>query len=144
MPAIQTNYTTNIPSKKAGHVPEMEQADLISRTVENTDGIAFGTAVAQGTNDKGCIPFAGTGFLGVATRDRSVLVGEKFSRYESARILRKGPITVVASVAVSAGDPVAVTAAGAFTNVATGNTAIPNSRWETSAGVGALADIFIK
>lgn len=144
MPAIQTNYTANIPSKKAGHIPEMEQADLISRTVENADGIAFGTAVAQGANDKGCIQFAGTGFLGVAARDRSVLVGEKFSRYESARILRKGPITVAASVAVVAGDPVAVTAAGAFTNVATGNTAIPNSRWETSAAAGALADIFIK
>lgn len=144
MPAIQTNYAANIPGKKAGHVPEMEQADLISRTVENTDGIAFGTAVAQGASDKGCIPFAGSGFVGVATRDRSVLVGEKFSRYESARILRKGPITVVASVAVVAGDSVALTAAGAFTNVTAGNTVIPNSRFETSAAAGALADIFIK
>lgn len=144
MPAIQTNYAANIPGKKAGHVPEMEQADLISRTVENTDGIAFGTAVAQGASDKGCIPFAGTGFVGVATRDRSVLVGEKFSRYESARILRKGPITVVASVAVVAGDSVALTAAGAFTNVTAGNTVIPNSRFDTSAAAGALADIFIK
>lgn len=144
MPAIQANYAANIPGKKAGHVPEMEQADLISRTVENTDGIAFGTAVAQGASDKGCIPFAGTGFVGVATRDRSVLVGEKFSRYESARILRKGPITVVASVAVVAGDSVALTAAGAFTNVTAGNTVIPNSRFETSAAAGALADIFIK
>lgn len=144
MPAIQTTYTANIPGKKAGHIPDMTDADLISRTVENAGGIGFGLAVAQGADDKGCIPFAGTGFLGVATRDRSVLVGEQYSRYESARILRKGPITVTASVAVVAGDPVAVTAAGAFTNVATGNTVIPNSRWETTAALGALANIFIK
>lgn len=144
MPAIQTTYTSSIPGKKAGHIPDMTDADLISRTVENAGGIGFGLAVAQGADDKGCIPFAGTGFLGVATRDRSVLVGEQYSRYESARILRKGPITVTASVAVVAGDPVAVTAAGAFTNVATGNTVIPNSRWETTAALGALANIFIK
>lgn len=144
MPAIQTSYTANIPARKLGHIPDMTDADLISRTVENADGVSFGQAVAQGAADKGCIPFAGTGFIGVATRDRSVLAGEKFSRYESARILRKGPITVTASVAVVAGDPVAVTAAGAFTNVATGNTVIPNSRWESSASAGALADIFIK
>lgn len=144
MPAIQTNYTVNIPGKKAGHIPDMTDADLISRNVETAGGIGFGVAVAQGADDKGCIVFAGTGFLGVTTRDRSVLVGERYSQYESARILRKGPITVFADVAVVAGDAVALTPAGAFTNVATGNTVVPNARWETAAAAGALANIFIK
>ncbi|AJQ46429.1 MULTISPECIES: structural cement protein Gp24 [Pseudomonas] len=144
MPAIQTNYTANIPAKKLGHIPDMTQADLISRTVETVAGIGFGLPVAQGADDKGCILFAGSGFIGVTTRDRSVLAGEQYARYESARILKKGPITVTASVAVVAGDPVYLTPAGAFTNVSTSNVAIPNSRFDTSASAGALANIFIK
>jgi hypothetical protein len=144
MPAVQTTYLQNIPAGKAGHVADMTQADLISRTVETVAGIAFGLPVAQGANDKGCIAYAGTGFLGITTRDRSVVTGELYSRYESARILKKGPIWVVASVAVVAGDPVYITPAGAFTNVATANFLIPNARFDTSAGIGALAIIFIK
>lgn len=144
MPAIQSTYLTNIPVGKVGHVADMTQADLISRTVETVAGIAFGLPVAQGANDKGCIAYAGTGFLGITTRDRSVQVGELYSRYESARILKKGPIWVTASVAVVAGDPVYITAAGAFTNVSSGNFLIPNARFDTSAGIGGLAIIFIK
>lgn len=144
MPAVQSTYLQNIPAGKAGHVADMTQADLVSRTVETVAGIAFGVPVAQGANDKGCILYAGTGFLGITTRDRSVQVGELYSRYESARILKKGPIWVVASVAVVAGDPVYITAAGAYTNVSSGNFLIPNARFDTSAGIAGLAIIFIK
>jgi hypothetical protein len=144
MPAIQSTYLTNIPAGKAGHVADMTEADLISRTVETVAGIAFGLPVAQGANDKGCIAYAGAGFLGITTRDRSVVTGELYSRYESARILKKGPIWVLASVAVVAGDVVYITPAGAFTNVASGNFLIPNARFDTSAGIAGLAVIFIK
>ena len=144
MPAIQTTYSATISPRRLGHIPDMTQADLISRNVETVAGIGFGLPVAQGVDDNGCILFAGTGFLGVTVRDRSVAVGDLFGRYESARILKKGPITVTASVAVAAGDPVYLTAAGAFTNVATSNTAIPNSRWDSSTTAAGLADIFIK
>ncbi|MCS3467093.1 hypothetical protein M2401_000814 [Pseudomonas sp. JUb42] len=145
MPAIQTTYSTNIAARKLGHIPDMTQADLISRNVETAAGIGFGLPVAQGADENGCIAFAGTGFLGVTARDRSVTVADKFSQYDSARILKKGPITVTASVAVAAGDSVYLTSAGAFTNVSTSNTQIPNSRWDsTTTTAGALADIFIK
>jgi len=143
MPAIQTTYGANIPRTKAGFIPDMTQADLISRTVETVAGIPFGTPVSQGADQDGCIAYAGD-FLGVASRDRSVAVGELFSRYESARILKKGPISVLASVTVAAKDPVYLTAAGLFTNVATGNTQIPNARWDTNTAAGVLGDIFIK
>lgn len=144
MPTIQTVYNTNIAPRKAGHVFDMTQCDKISRTVETVAGVAFGLPVAQGAAPQGCIAYAGTGFLGVTIRDRSVVTGELFSRYESAEILRKGPITVLASAAVVAGDPVYVTSAGLFTNVATSNFLIPNSRWETTTASGVLGDIFIK
>lgn len=144
MPAIQTTYTTNIAPRKAGFVPDMTQCDLISRNVETVAGIAFGVPVAQGADQDGCIAYVGTGFLGITVRDRSVLLGELFSRYESARILKKGPISVLASAAVAAGDPVYITAAGLFTNVATSNFLIPNSRWDTTTASGVVGDIFIK
>jgi hypothetical protein len=144
MPAIQTVYTTNISPARAGFIADMTQADLISRTVENAGGIAFGFPVAQGVADKGCIPFAGTKFLGFAVRERSVVSGEQFAQYDSARVMIKGPIWVNASVAVAAGDPVYVTAAGLVTNVASGNTAVPNARFSSSTTGAALAEIFIK
>lgn len=53
------------------------------------------------------------------------------------RVITKGDIWVTASVAVAAGDPVYLTAAGAFTNVATNNTAINGARWDTSTTAAA-------
>lgn len=144
MPVIQSTYSTNIPAFKAGHVHDMTAADIVSRDVEPAGGIAFGLAVAQGAASRGIIAFAGTGFLGITVRDRSVRIGELFSQYESARVLRKGPIAVLASVTVAAGDLVYITSAGAFTNSSSGNTVIPNARWEEAVAAGAVGPIFIK
>lgn len=144
MPAVQTSYLTNIPAGKAGHIADMTQADLISRTVETAGGIPFGSAVAQGAADKGVILYAGTGFLGVATRDRSVLVGEQFSQLESARILKKGPIWVAVAAAVAAGAQVYLTTAGVFTSTVGSNFLVPGARFDTSTTGAGLAVIFIK
>lgn len=144
MPAIQTTYTTNISKARAGFVADMTQCDLISRTVENAGGIPFGFPVAQGANDKGAIPFAGTKYLGFAVRERSTNIGEQFSQYESARVLIKGPIWVNASVAVAARDPVYLTAAGLVTNASSGNTLVPGATFSSSTTGAALAEIFIK
>lgn len=144
MPAIQTTYTTTISKARAGFIANMTQCDLVSRNVENVGGIPFGFPVAQGATDKGAIPFAGTKFLGFAVRERSTLVGEQFSQYESARVMIKGPIWVNAAVAVAARDPVYVTSAGLVTNVATANTAVPGATFTTSTTGAALAEIFIK
>lgn len=146
MPAVQTSYPVNISRSKPGHVPNMLQADEISRNVETVAGVAFGAPVAQGADPLGCIAYAGTGFIGVAVRERSIrhTAADIFLQYDSARILRKGPISVLANVNVVAGDPVYVTAAGLFTNVATSNFLIPNSRWETTTTAGNVGDIFIK
>ncbi len=145
MPAVQTAYATNIPVGKPGHVSDMTQSDQVSRTVEDVAGIAFGLAVKQGSADQGIVAWNGTGtILGITTRDRSVRQGELYSQYESARILRKGPIDVLVAATVAAGDLVYVTSTNTFTNVSTSNTQIPNARFETSAASGAVARIFIK
>lgn len=144
MPAVQTSYSEKMRTGVAGHIADMTQATLISRTAEAAVG--FGVPAFQGVADNGMKLKVDadtvTTFLGVTVRDRSVAVGDAYSQYESARILREGSIWVVASVAVVAGDPVAVTSAGVWAKVAgTNGIVIPNARWETSAGIGAIARI---
>jgi hypothetical protein len=146
--ALQEIYLDTQPTAVAGAPATMIGATDISRTVEDAAGIGFGKPVGQGAADKGVVAFTGTKFVGITLLDRSA-VGvtgnpDAFPRYASARIRAKGDIWVVASVAVAAGDAVYVTAAGAFTNVATSNTAIPNARWDTSTtAAGQLAVVRI-
>lgn len=146
MPAIQTTYTANIAAYKAGHVPEMTQSDIVSRNVETAAGIGFGLPVAQGADAKGCIAYAGSGFLGITVRDRSIrtTTSDIFAQYDSARILRKGPICVLAGEAVVAGDPVYVTSAGVFNKTSASNVLLVGARWETTTANAALGVIFIK
>lgn len=145
MPAIQTNYSENIRASVPGHIPDMTHADLVSRTVQDAAGLAFGVPVFQGTTDKSVRVFAAgdtaAKFVGVSVLDRSAGGPNSYLQYESARILLTGPISVTATVAVAAGDPVTASAAG-FSN--TGGFTVPNARWDTSAAAGAVANIFIK
>lgn len=146
MPAIQSTYLQNIPAYKVGHRPDMTAADVISRTVETAAGIGMGVPVAQGADPKGVIAYAGSGFLGVTCRDRSIRLTatDTFAQYDSAPILKKGPICVLASEAVVAGDPVYLTPAGLFVKTATSNVQIANARWDTTTASGAIGVIFIK
>lgn len=149
MPAIQTQFSENIRAGVPGHVPDMTAADVISRTISAAGGVAFGVPLFQGATDRTARTFetgdSVTDFLGVSMIDRSAVGtgGNAYAQYESARILKKGPILVIAAVAVAAGDPVTITTTGAFSN--TGGITIPGARWDTStAAVSQLAQIFIK
>jgi hypothetical protein len=140
--SVQAEYLDGILPAVAGMIANMVPATMISRTVEDAAGIAFGKPVAQGVNDKGCKNTVGaTAIVGITVRERSVSAeADLFAQYEEARIMTKGVIWVEASVAVVAGDIVHVIAAtGAFAK--TGGVLIPNARWETSAGIGELAQI---
>lgn len=141
--AVQTDYPSTQPAAIAGAQATMVPATLISRNVETAAGIGFGKAVAQGATAKGCKAFAtgDTAVVGITLLDRSAHIGDLFAKGESARVMTKGDIWVVASVAVAAGDPVyVVPATGAFTKAATDNVLIANARWDTSTtAAGQLA-----
>ncbi|MBO9766509.1 MULTISPECIES: structural cement protein Gp24 [Xanthomonas] len=140
--ALQTNYPDIQPAAVRGMQATMIPATVISRTVEDVAGLAFGLAVAQGPSEKGVVTFGGANvkFVGIALLDRSATGSDLFPQRASARVITKGDIWVTASVVVAAGDPVYLTAAGAFTNVATNNTAITGARWDTSTtAAGQLA-----
>lgn len=140
--ALQNNYPDIQPAAVRGMQATMIPATVISRTVEDVAGLAFGLAVAQGASEKGIVAFGGANlkFVGITLLDRSATGLDLFPQRASARVITKGDIWVTASVAVAAGDPVYLTAAGAFTNVATNNTAITGARWDTSTtAAGQLA-----
>lgn len=146
--ATQLTYSENIRAAIEGARATMVPATLISRTVETAAGIGFGKAVFQGTDDMGVTITPNTLFVGITIIDRSAngigTTGTGFPQYESARILTKGAVWVLASVEVAAGDPVYTTLTGAFTNVATDNTEIAGARWDTSTtGAGQLAQVRI-
>lgn len=136
--AVQTTYTPNIRAGLPGMIVDTIPKTLISRTVQAAAGLAFGVPVIQGTADKAGRA-ATTGdvaakFVGISVRDRSVKAeANAYSQYESARVMTKGAIWVIASVAVAASDPVYfVPATGVWTNVATDNVLVAGACFDTS------------
>lgn len=152
--AVQTNYPDTQPAAVAGAQATMIPATVISRTVEGA-AIPFGRAVKQGTADKGCALFGSgdTVVLGISLLDRSAsgqtvsggqVTGrtpDTFGVGESARVITKGDVWVVAAVQVAAGQPVYVRPSNGDFQPTNANSAvqIAGARWDTSAGAGALA-----
>lgn len=141
MPTVQSTYADNIGAGYAGGIVSTEPSVLISRTVEDAAGIAFGLAVMQGTADKGVVVGDGNGFLGVTVREQSVdpSTPNKFAQNENARIMTKGVIWVANSGGVAAGDEVGLAADGALTSATSGD--IVGARWDTTAADGELAQL---
>lgn len=152
--SVQTNYPDTQPVAVAGAQATMVPATIISRSVE-TAAIGFGKAVAQGTADKGCHAFGSgdTAVLGITLLDRSASglsvtngqvsgqTADTFGVGESARIITKGDVWVVAAVNVTAGQPVYVRPSNGDFQPTNANSAvqIAGARWDTSATAGNLA-----
>ncbi len=96
MPSVQTTYADNIAAGYLGAIVNEESRNLISRNVEDSGGIAFGLAVMQGVEDKGCVVGDGSDFLGVTVRDQSVEATDPdtFEFQSNARIMTEGVIWV--------------------------------------------------
>ena len=141
--AVQTSYTATHAAALEGMEGDTDASGThnVSRTCEATVG--YGKAVSQGAGDHGVVPFASavTKFLGVTVRDQAVdpTSPNGFRQYDTAPVKRRGTIWVVVSAPVAAGDPVYLTAAGAFTNISTSNTLVTGARFDTTAASGALA-----
>lgn len=143
MADVQGTYRDRMRAAVAGMQADMTPSSVESRIAEAA--INFGLPVAQGAeSDKGGkLPTTTQVTLGVAMHDRSVN-GANLNGYadgESMRVMTKGKIWVVASVAVVPGDPVWVTpTTGAWAKaVGASNIQLPNARWASTAGIGELA-----
>lgn len=141
MPTIQSSYPARPAAAYEGMAADQDPATVISRTVETTDGIAFGRAAFQGTRDDG-IAAAGSVFRGIVLADRNARPNasgaDLFVKGETAPVMVRGTVWVVSATAANAGGPAYVTAAGAVTATASGNTLIPGALFDTSGSAGGL------
>lgn len=140
---IQSTYATDYTRGFPGMVANGETSNRISRTVEDSAGIAFGKAAFRGAGDHGvtATPAAGT-FMGITMADAGVVpaaVGgavDTYSLYATAGLLNEGVIFVTVGANVADGDAAYVTSGGVFTNVSSANTAIPAKFDETVSSGG--------
>lgn len=138
MAVLQDTYAAGPAKGYAGMIANGETSNRITRTVEDSAGIAFGRPVYRGTGDHGCTATVGTlaTFLGwtIATSAQARLAGQdadEYQQYDNAAILTSGAIYVVvtgnvddgAALTVGTGadaaDGIGSTAANA-THIATG------------------------
>ncbi|WP_016734115.1 structural cement protein Gp24 [Rhizobium phaseoli] len=147
MATYQTTYPTAIPNGYAGMIANGETSNRISRTVEDATAIGFGVPVWRGAGDHGVTitPAAGK-LMGITIANYAAppvqatgVQADSYPQYSTAGILTRGVIWVNAAVAVADGDQAYATAAGAITNVSSGNTILPG--WffdDTSSGAGLV------
>lgn len=150
---IQTTYTQTIAPAYEGMIADSREQNILSMQLETAAGIGFGKVAVQGTADKQVrVSAAGRAFRGVTVSSHfggfaAGFQGTKdtYDQYETVPVMDRGSIWVLASVAVAVGDPVYyVPATGVLTNVATGNTLIPNAKWESSTTGAGLAIIDLR
>lgn len=145
MPAVQTTYNSRLSNGLPGQIANTEaDTNVISRAVEGSSGIGFGIPVIRGTDPENQVKIGAAGtFVGITVRDPGG-TEDKYAQYDTAAVLTRGVIWVTAGEAVTAGDAVYRTAAGALNKTSTSNTLIANAEWESSAASGALARIRLK
>lgn len=146
---MQTSYAANPPKGYPGMVVNGETSNRISRTVENSAGVAFGRGAFRGSGQNGCTGVVGTAanFLGFTIADHGlqVLAGgtpDVYRQYASAAIMTQGVLYVVAGEAVTQGAPVYIDAAdGDAVDTATDNIATGGWVFDEAAASGAIVRI---
>jgi hypothetical protein len=149
MPAVQTTFSETMRPALEGMIADTTPQTILSRVVEGTGGIGFGKVALKGTGDLQVRAAPGGVYQGITVADLTIqhiappAGGPDFyPEKDVCNIIVQGSIWVLASVAVTAGEPAYfVPATGVITNVSTANTAIPNARFESSAGIGALTKL---
>ncbi len=132
MAVVQNTYADTIPVGFPGMVANGETSNRLSRTVEDSAGIAFGKAAFRGAGDNGVTATpAAAAFMGITIADHGIqpptaaVAADIYPQYASAALLNEGEIWVVAGSSTTDGAAVYVTSAGAFTTTSSGNVAIP-------------------
>lgn len=143
----------------AGMVSSAQLFNGVSKLNKGTVNLAFGLGVVTDGDDGAKLPVAGSTaaqFIGVVRRElnraytATEVVGAQAKR--DMTVMTSGEIWVTARVAVAKDDPVYVvigdgtgTNQGQFSNVvgaaATLAVLVPDAKWTSTAGAGALAKI---
>ena len=115
MAELQTTYSDTIAPAYAGMIANGETSNRISRTVEDSAGIAFGKAVYRGSGDHGVTATVGTlaTFMGwtVATSALGYVAGQdadEYQQYDTATLITSGAIYITVTGTVADGAAITV------------------------------------
>lgn len=152
--SAQLAYSINIRTALAGMLVAVHNHDIVSRSLETVAGSAFGIVVSRGTDkDSQAVIGGTTGVLGITIRalDREGAANTGLIQYnekETLAILRDGYIHAVCPTGCNPGDPVNyVEATGVLDSGApsgTGETALDDCFWDSTASAGELAVLRVK
>ena len=122
----------------------LDDDDVETRICETAAGIAFGRAVSEGTNARGAVLGGATKFIGITIIDPTLIIQagqtvDLYQRYSNMAVMNEGDVWVRPVAAVTHGSPATYDSTTGQLNPASAGVAIPNSRYITSAGAGALA-----
>jgi hypothetical protein len=139
MAVVQSTYSTTLVPGTPGMIADMTNSVVDSKNCETVAGIGFGLAVSQGAADDG-VTLGGAAFVGVSVRDITLtsVNADKYPRYASMGVMAKGDIWAIALNGAAIGAAVLYDPATGDLGKTAG-TAIPNSRWMTTATAGNLA-----
>ena len=149
MATVQSTFPSTIPVGYPGQVANGETANRITRTVEDSAGIAFGKAAFRGTGDHGVTATPGAGaFMGVVVADHALgaAIGgtaDTVPQYSAATLLNEGVVWVTAGANTTDGAAAYVTSGGAFTPTSASNTAIP-AVFDDTVSSGAVVRLRVR
>lgn len=147
MAVLQANYTDQVAPGYPGLVVNAETRNIISRTIEDAAGVAFGRAIFRGAGDHGCTATPTAGQLYGIARDHEAIAllpgntADVYPQSATVPIVTQGVIWVTAGASVADGDQAYVTSAGVYTNSASGNVILPGWIFDTTAASGSLVKL---
>lgn len=147
MAVVQSVYNARQPKYVLGMIVNQELHNSVSRILADATPVGFGRAMfATGGADNVTVTPAATTFEGVTIRDVILesATPDTIEQYDTMSLCEKGVIVVQASVAVNRKEPAYVTAAGAWTNISSGNTLIPNATFDETISAAGLVALRIK
>lgn len=147
MAVVQSTYGDRQPKYVLGMIVNQELHNSVSRILADATPVGYGRAMfASGGADRVTATPSATGFEGVIIRDviAESATPDTLEQNDTLGLCDKGVIVVQASVAVNRKEPAYVTSAGAWTNVSSGNTLIPNATFDETIGAAGLVALRIK
>lgn len=139
--AVQDSYSQYRDTGHEGDIANGEHATILSREVE-TAALPFARAVTHGTADSGVVAGGANVFQGVSVRTnvQAAANANDYAVGATANIMQSGVVRVAVTETVTPETvPAFATADGTFGASGTAaHTDVPNGRYESSGGAGAL------
>lgn len=146
MATLQSTYSNYPAPGYPGMVANGEYHGPISRTCEDSAGIAFGKAVFRGSGDHGCTATAGGQFLGITVVNETLglvagQTADQYQQYDDVAIATRGVIFVTAGEDVTDGAQAYVTSAGAIVDTSTSNTILTGWFFDQTVASGGIVKL---